>query len=229
MLGTVAGRSISRVVDMGRVKARPGWWTNSLLPEIVREEVATSARKKGAKSSAPFLIHGREYLGQYLLSCLVGYNGCMTHPLSKPIILKNLSGLGDLATSFVKNLKPTKTEATIFGLSGDLGSGKTAFVKEVATRLGINKEEVTSPTFVIEKIYSISHPNFTHLIHIDAYRLNKSEELLNLGWQEILENKNNIIFIEWAELVPECIPKKGLCKIDISHIDEERRGMEIML
>src|ERR1700733_3565857 len=70
-------------------------------------------------------------------------------------------------------------KACVVGLYGDLGSGKTTFTQAVAKILGIT-EVVNSPTFVIEKIYKLEHERFEHLIHIDAYRLEKSSELEKL-------------------------------------------------
>lgn len=85
-----------------------------------------------------------------------------------------------IANDFVSKLYTKDSGATVVGLSGDLGAGKTAFTKCIAKSLGV-EDTVTSPTFVIEKIYELQNQKFTHLIHIDAYRLDKSDELLNLG------------------------------------------------
>lgn len=87
-------------------------------------------------------------------------------------------------------------EATLVGLSGHLGAGKTAFVKRVAKSLGVS-EEVTSPTFIIMKAYEIEHPVWHRLIHIDAYRLERREELEALDWEGLTADKNNLILIEW--------------------------------
>jgi tRNA threonylcarbamoyladenosine biosynthesis protein TsaE len=95
-------------------------------------------------------------------------------------------------------------KALLVGLSGHLGAGKTAFVRLVARTLGIN-EDVTSPTFVIMKIYDIDPKsgflNWKKLVHIDAYRLERSEDLAVLNFEELLEDKNNLIMIEWPENV----------------------------
>ena len=101
--------------------------------------------------------------------------------------------------------KYEKTDkAVVVGLSGHLGAGKTAFVRLVARTLGIN-EDVTSPTFVLMKIYDIDpksgYLNWKKLIHIDAYRLERSEDLAVLNFEELLEDKNNLIMIEWPENV----------------------------
>ena len=93
-------------------------------------------------------------------------------------------------------------EALVVGLSGHLGTGKTAFSKIVAAELGI-KETVTSPTFVIMKIYEFDKENFSwkRLVHIDAYRLERREELEALNWEQLVADKNNLILIEWPENV----------------------------
>jgi tRNA threonylcarbamoyladenosine biosynthesis protein TsaE len=118
--------------------------------------------------------------------------------------------------------------ATVVTLSGDLGAGKTTLTQEVSRQLGI-KENVISPTFVIMKNYEIKNSDYKwkNLIHIDAYRLTESAELLKLGWEKILADKNNLILIEWSELVPECIPDGGVCRVNLKHIDEQKRELEI--
>ena len=68
------------------------------------------------------------------------------------------------------------------------------------------EKTITSPTFVIEKIYKLKNQVFDNLIHIDAYRLKNEKELLNLGWREISKNPKNIIFIEWPENVNDILP-----------------------
>src|SRR3989344_466635 len=94
-----------------------------------------------------------------------------------------------IAENLAKEIKPNKNSATVIGLYGELGSGKTTFMKFFASSLGIT-ETIQSPTFVIMKFYKIP-PNYllpttkySSLIHIDAYRLEKEEELLKLGWQK---------------------------------------------
>lgn len=111
-----------------------------------------------------------------------------------------------IADDFVSTLSPKVGSAFVVGLSGDLGAGKTAFTKCIAKSFGV-EETVTSPTFVIEKIYELTDQKFTHLIHIDAYRLDLSSELVNLGWQKIISDPNNIILIEWPEKVADIMPE----------------------
>ncbi len=112
------------------------------------------------------------------------------------------------AADFVATLKPGKT-ATVVTLSGELGAGKTTFAKGIAKSLGVD-ETVSSPTFVIEKIYSLKDQLFSRLIHIDAYRLKDVHELETIGWQGIVADLENIIVLEWPEGVPSAIPKDAI-------------------
>ena len=88
--------------------------------------------------------------------------------------------------------------AAVIGLSGHLGAGKTAFVKAVARELGV-AGEVTSPTFVIMKIYETEHQVFKRLVHIDAYRLERRADLEALRFEEIVSDPNSLVMIEWPE------------------------------
>jgi tRNA threonylcarbamoyladenosine biosynthesis protein TsaE len=133
---------------------------------------------------------------------------------------KSLKDTDNLAKDFLSKIEKGE-KATIVALSGELGSGKTAFVKCVAKNLGIN-EDITSPTFVIMKNYGLLTKNYKLLIHIDAYRLNSYKELENLRWQEIYNDPNNLIFLEWPERVLELIPNDAK-KINFEFIDETTR------
>jgi len=146
--------------------------------------------------------------------------------------IRNLTEMQKFAEDFVKKINldvgrlSNKTKATIVGLYGDLGSGKTAFTKEVSRAFGL-KQTVTSPTFVIEKIYKLPQfgskaSEFEYLIHIDAYRLESGEELKQLGWEEIVNNPKNLIFIEWPENIKDILPK-DIKKMKFKFIDEDTR------
>lgn len=139
------------------------------------------------------------------------------------IRLKNLKEMRELADLFIENLPSASKEALVVGLFGDLGSGKTTFVQKVAERLKV-KEQLVSPTFVIQKKYRIGSERcyFKNLIHIDAYRLEGKTDLLNLGWDEIKNNPQNLIFIEWPERVAD-IFNADMRKIHFKFIDENTR------
>lgn len=128
--------------------------------------------------------------------------------------------LETFARDFFAILKP-KEAAVVVGLVGELGAGKTTFVQALARVLGV-EEHVTSPTFVIEKIYKLSNQKFDHLIHIDAYRLGDGSELLSLGWKEIIEDEKNLILIEWPERVDGIIPTTAVTLL-FEVVDEKTR------
>ena len=137
---------------------------------------------------------------------------------------------GDVSVFLIDFLKKScNNKATVITLSGDLGSGKTTLVKEIAESILV-EEKVVSPTFVILKKYKINNKDlkFKNLIHIDAYRIEKQSELEYLKMEDFLENKDNLIMIEWPENI-ENIINRAHCNIQIEHIDEESRKVKILL
>lgn len=126
-------------------------------------------------------------------------------------VIKSLEELEAEAARFVAGLAPRAGEATLVTLSGELGAGKTAFAKAVAKVLGV-EEVVTSPTFVLEKIYPVkpyghgASAAFERLVHIDAYRLESGAELAPLGFGELMKDSNNLILLEWPEKVADALP-----------------------
>jgi len=131
--------------------------------------------------------------------------------------LANQEELVKEAGTFVKTLEPRTTGATLVTLSGELGAGKTvtlsgelgagktSFAQGIAKALGIT-ETVTSPTFVLEKIYTIPRGHFSRLVHIDAYRLTGGEELHALGFDEIMGSTDSLVVLEWPEKVTDILP-----------------------
>ncbi len=124
----------------------------------------------------------------------------------------------------VLKLKPDK-KAIVIGLIGDLGSGKTIFTKGFAKGLGI-RENITSPTFVLMRIYSLRVTHYSRFIHIDAYRLKNSKDLINLGFKNLIRDSKNIILIEWADRVRKILPKNSI-RIKFEHKDKNKRKIWI--
>jgi len=123
----------------------------------------------------------------------------------------------------VTQLAVEKTTATILALSGDLGAGKTTLMQSLAKELGV-EEVVISPTFVIMKVYELSHNDFDKLVHIDAYRVEDSAEMSALRFAEILSTPRTLVCIEWPEKIADVIPTdRGEIKLEI--IDEETRAL----
>ena len=108
---------------------------------------------------------------------------------------------------------------------GDLGAGKTVFARGVARAFGVN--HVSSPTFTIVCEY----PTDPKLYHFDAYRLSDADELYAIGYSDYLR-EDALILMEWANLVPDALPKDRLdVTIDGSGLDERTvtitpRGMK---
>ena len=102
-------------------------------------------------------------------------------------------------------------------LFGDLGAGKTAFVRGLAEGLGIQPEAVSSPTFTIMQEYRGGR---LPLFHVDLYRLNDPREVEELGLDEI--TADGVLTIEWAERLPE--PPPDAIRVTLTHEgDTERR------
>ncbi|HPL01486.1 MAG TPA: tRNA (adenosine(37)-N6)-threonylcarbamoyltransferase complex ATPase subunit type 1 TsaE [bacterium] len=129
-------------------------------------------------------------------------------------ISKSEKETAEIATSIIEKYP----EIRIFGLMGDLGSGKTAFVRGVAEKIGV-KQNITSPTFVIMKTYEAPG---RHLVHIDAYRLDNQEDLFSIGFDDLVSEPSNLVFIEWPEKVFKTIPK-NIKLINFSYLDENSR------
>ena len=155
------------------------------------------------------------------------------------IITKSSQETIDFAKDFVKKaLKGAKNDSPlIFCLSGELGAGKTYFVKGLAEALGI-KDNITSPTFVLMKKYKIRKkvekagpgPAFAAgkgmFFHIDCYRIYDSEDARQIGLDKILQNPRAIIAVEWAERIADLIPRPFF-KIKFKHAGEGKRKIVV--
>lgn len=139
----------------------------------------------------------------------------------------NQKDIRTVAKKLLKNSESINSSwATVVALQGDLGAGKTTLTKEAAEVLGV-RGGVTSPTFVIEKIYGLpkkTKSRFERLVHIDAYRLEDSGELDALGWHSIVNDPKNLIFVEWPEHVSCALPDNTIW-VTLSHIDEKTRDI----
>ena len=105
-------------------------------------------------------------------------------------------------------------------LYGDLGAGKTSLVRGMCAQAGTN--EVRSPTFTIVHEYE-TQPK---LIHFDAYRLADAEELLAIGFDDYLA-QHAILVLEWAERVPEALPRERL-ELHLSGSGNEPREIRLI-
>ncbi len=140
------------------------------------------------------------------------------------IITNSLTETKIAAKDFIENLSPL-SRATLIGLSGELGSGKTSFTQGVASALGVT-DAVNSPTFVLEKIYELENQKFNKLIHIDAYRFDDPQEIKVLRLEDLLDDPKNLILIEWPEKAEGMLPS-DIKTIHFKFIDENKRQIDI--
>ncbi len=113
-----------------------------------------------------------------------------------------------IARQFANALSP----GDVVLLEGNLGSGKTFFVKALLKNFGISN--VNSPTFAIVNEYSNGELKF---YHFDFYRINKEYELYDIGIEDYISDENAITFIEWADLFPNAVSKADYkIKIELS-------------
>ncbi len=116
-----------------------------------------------------------------------------------------LSNLGTVVQEVLGKV-PATPKAAIIALVGDLGAGKTTFVQALARELGVT-DVVQSPTYVLMKSYPISYKQFTTLVHIDAYRLERAEEFVALKPEVFLSDPKTLVCIEWPERVEGALPR----------------------
>lgn len=134
---------------------------------------------------------------------------------------KNVAEFEAEAARFASRLAPGTGGATIVALSGPLGVGKTTFARAVLRFFGV-EEHVTSPTFVIEKVYEPAKGSFRRVVHIDAYRLKSARELDVLGWNELMASPETLILMEWPEQVPGALPESAI-RIALKYSSEHER------
>ena len=125
----------------------------------------------------------------------------------------------ELAKAFSKVLKAPM----VILLNGDLGAGKTTFVKEVVNALGSN-DLVTSPTFTLLNTYDAAFPVY----HFDMYRLASAEEAMNVGFEEYFDKGrlDGVCFVEWAENVEGLINDVDY-EINIEKLGDTKRRFTI--
>jgi tRNA threonylcarbamoyladenosine biosynthesis protein TsaE len=140
----------------------------------------------------------------------------------------SLEALPELVADFLKNevlIYESENKALLVELSGNLGAGKTTLTQEIARQLKI-EEKITSPTFVLMKRYSINFGQFKTLVHIDAYRVENSDEISILNFPELLSNPENLILLEWPEKIADILPEE---KITITlEVSGEEREINIL-
>jgi tRNA threonylcarbamoyladenosine biosynthesis protein TsaE len=154
------------------------------------------------------------------------FNSKLKNRFPSKFISEDLKDTKQFAKNFVDNLKQ---DENLILLQGDLGAGKTTFSQAVLEHFGA-EGPFTSPTFVIIKDYKVNFQNknkvkFKKVYHLDCYRIN-GNDLLDLGWSDIIKNKEHLILLEWPEKIKKALPEKYV-KINFKVLGEMEREIEV--
>lgn len=136
--------------------------------------------------------------------------------MNQPLVTRSEAETSEVG----RNLAPTLAPDSVVLLSGDLGAGKTAFVKGLADGLGVAPTEVSSPTFTLIQEYRGGR---LVLYHVDLYRLHP-REAEDLGLEEIVSS-GGVTAIEWPDRLHRTIP--GAISVAIVYVDDETREITI--
>jgi tRNA threonylcarbamoyladenosine biosynthesis protein TsaE len=150
---------------------------------------------------------------------------CYYGPMVETHIVKeeDMGALAERVLSLLENVN--KDSARVILLQGDLGAGKTTFTKELGALLGVDKNDINSPTFILKKEYTTHHPVHRKLIHIDAYRFNDPSEAKVLRLSDDIKESGNLISIEWPSKMTYVAPDM---EITFMVIDEDTREASLL-
>lgn len=115
------------------------------------------------------------------------------------ITIRNVESIREAARLFIEQMGSRR----VFAFYGQMGAGKTTFIKAVCEELGV-KDVITSPTFAIVNEYSVG-PSPVTIYHFDFYRIKKIEEVYDMGYEDYFYS-GHLCLIEWPELVEELLP-----------------------
>jgi tRNA threonylcarbamoyladenosine biosynthesis protein TsaE len=144
------------------------------------------------------------------------------------ITIKDIGHIGEAARTFVGQMG----EHRVFAFYGQMGAGKTTFIKAVCEVLGV-KDVITSPTFAIVNEYTIDHscvPGVASeqsssapltIYHFDFYRIKKLEEVYDMGYEDYFYS-GQLCMIEWPELIEELLPDDAV-RVSIEELPDGSR------
>ena len=135
--------------------------------------------------------------------------------------INSLKEMEDFAFDFSKKLK----KGQVINLIGDMGSGKTTFVSYICKYFGISN--TSSPTFAIVNIYDgkKDEEDFS-IYHLDLYRFEDPDEILDIDFETYFYSKNAITFLEWADKAKDYLPD-DMIEVNIEKIDENTRDISV--
>jgi tRNA threonylcarbamoyladenosine biosynthesis protein TsaE len=124
--------------------------------------------------------------------------------------------------TFAQDFAKTLKGGAFLAFYGDLGSGKTTFIQGLAKGLGIQRR-IISPTFIILRHYKMDKGDF---YHVDLYRTESKHDLLGIGLEQIIQDANSIVALEWAEKLGELLPKQRI-DIHMEYLEDNKRKIII--
>ena len=113
----------------------------------------------------------------------------------------------------------------LIAIEGELGAGKTRLVRGLARGLGIDVDDVSSPTFILCCRHDGQNVS---LAHLDAYRMTGTQELDTIGFDEMLEEEHLVMAVEWATRIDDAIPSERI-EIRLAHRADTERAIEVLL
>lgn len=136
-------------------------------------------------------------------------------------VSENTEDTKEFARSLSAKIKP----GNVLALYGELGAGKTTFVRYLTEALKV-PSRVQSPTFVIVRKYVGGTESIKTVNHVDLYRLTNIEEIMDLGLDDLINEPGSITIIEWPELVEKELTKNTI-KIKFEIVDENERKINV--
>lgn len=134
------------------------------------------------------------------------------------IEIKSLDAISDAATEFIKQMK----DNTVFAFHGEMGAGKTTFIKAICEKLGV-EDVINSPTFAIINEYRSDSAELIY--HFDFYRINKEEEAFDFGYEDYFYS-GSLCFIEWPERIESLLPN-DVVHVTVKEIENGSRIVEV--
>ena len=138
--------------------------------------------------------------------------------MTEPILCRSVEETQQLAGRLAAKLHGGECIA----LHGELGAGKTQFVRGLVAGLGGDPRTVSSPTYVLLHIYDSSR---LPIFHLDAYRVGGPEDFEAIGFLELLE-QNGVVVVEWASLVQALLPENSI-HVTLQTVDKNTRAVQI--
>ena len=134
------------------------------------------------------------------------------------ITIQSLESIDQAANEFVKAMG----DNTVFAFRGEMGAGKTTFIKAICEKLGVS-DTINSPTFAIVNEYRSDSGELIY--HFDFYRINKVEEAFDFGYEDYFYS-GSLCFIEWPELIEDLLPADTV-NVTIKALEDGSRSVVV--